>query len=107
MVAYPGRAPLDPIVAKALAEQKSLRPKLRLNPRLGNYVSKHRGGRQVGVTEVTGFNACSALIFKTPLHEDLDGAPNSYAPPISVANLNPQPGLHPIETSIKNATNQS
>jgi hypothetical protein len=46
------------------------------------------------------------LIFKTPLNEDLDGAPNSYAPPISETNLNPQPGFRPIETSLKNATNE-
>ncbi|HEV8679854.1 MAG TPA: hypothetical protein VGQ90_10800 [Stellaceae bacterium] len=98
---------MDPVVARALADQKKRLPKLDFGPLTGTFVSKHSGGRPVQVTKVTGFYGFAALIFKTPLNEDLDGAPNSYAPPISVTNLAPQGGLVMIETSIKNATNET
>jgi len=128
MVAYPtgfGQRPIDPVFARALAEENKSRPKLLFKTLPGSFVSKHTGGTAVTITEVTGFRQYfSALIFKTPLNEDLDGAPNSYAPPIGVVTpapsppgstapasppqliLDPRPGLHPIETSLKNATNK-
>jgi hypothetical protein len=106
MVLDPGKRPLDPVVANALANQRQVRPRLGFNPLPGTFVSKHDGGRVVGVTRVAGAYGFSALIFKTPLTEDFDGAPDSYAPPTSATDLAPQGGLQMRERSIKNATNK-
>lgn len=72
----------------------------------GKYVSKHTGGRNVDIVRVTDwFSTEKALLFRTPLNEDLDGAPNSYAPPVSASDVSPRNGLVALE-NIKNATNQ-
>ena len=104
MVAYPDRPPMDPVVAKALRDQKSIRPSLRFNPLRVDFVNQHGNGRPVAVTRVAGFFGFSALIFKTPLHADFDGAPNSYAPPASATATGRQGGM--IESSLKNATDK-
>jgi hypothetical protein len=95
MVAYPpglGQRPMDPALARILAEENKSLPKLRFDKLSGTLVSKHTGGRGVSIMKVTGFRQYfSALIFKTPLNEDLDGAPNSYAAPIGVVNPTPPP----------------
>ena len=104
MVAYPAQPPRDPGLARLYAEQMKTRLKLDFSRLPGSFVSKHRGGEDVAITRAIGFYGFTALIFKTPLNEDLDGAPNSFAPPISLANLDPQGGLQPVD-HIANATN--
>jgi hypothetical protein len=106
MVAYPTRPPMDPFVAKALRDQREVRPSLDFQPVNASFVSKHTGGRPVAVTRVSGFYGVDALIYKTPLNTDFDGAPDSYAPPISATDLRPQGGVFMREKSLKNATNE-
>jgi hypothetical protein len=79
---------------------------LRFAPLRGKYVSKHFGGKNVDILCVTDwFGADKALLFKTPLNEDLDGAPESYAPPVSATDVSPRGGLHTLD-NIKNATDK-
>jgi hypothetical protein len=61
-------------------------PPLRLDfgPLSGTFVTDHSSKTAVSITRVIGSFGFEALIFRTRLHEDLDGAPRSYAPPISV-----------------------
>ena len=73
----------------------------------GAFQSAHQNGVPVTITSVKGPVNYPALVFQTPLHEDLDGAPDSYAPPIAFNNLHPMNNVQVSETSLKNATNES
>jgi hypothetical protein len=101
MAAFPQQPMKDPVVAREFA---TTRETLRFEPVQGTFVSKHRGGKPISLTRVTGLDA---IVFKTPLNEDLDGAPTSYTPPIDWNNLAPKPGLNPIEKTPRNATNRN
>jgi len=70
----------------------------------GSYVSKHSGGQPIGIVKVLDVRKnVQALLFRTPLNEDLDGARNSYAPPVSATNHQPKDGLKALD-DIRNAT---
>ncbi len=105
MVNYPGKSSLPPYLANVPQRGPSRNPRELVFSRLrGSYVSKHRGGKKVEVVCVSdSFGADLALLFKTPLNEDLDGAPTSFAPPIALNNLAPRNGLVALD-NIRNAT---
>ena len=107
MVHYPDNKPLPPFLANALNSAPRPDPKLLTFSRLrGNFVSKHVSGKPVTIVQVldsSGF--CLALLFQTPLNEDLDGAPTTFAPPTDFNNLAPQNGLHALD-DIRNATSE-
>jgi hypothetical protein len=107
MVRYSDNKPLPPFFANALKSAPRADPKLLTFSRLrGNFVSKHVSGKSVTVVEVLdSFGFCLALLFATPLNEDLDGAPTTFAPPTDFNNLAPQNGLHALD-DIRNATNE-
>jgi hypothetical protein len=71
----------------------------------GNFSTGNRpGAPAVTVKRVRALQRrFQALIYKTPLNEDVDGAPNAYSVPLSVTNLNRRFGA--ID-HINNATNQ-
>jgi hypothetical protein len=85
-------------------------PPLRLQFRtlLGPFVSDHNSKTPVSVTRVfskIGFEF-EALLFRTAVHEDLDGAPRSFAPPIGASateRKKSRGGLSPLD-HINNAT---
>lgn len=104
MVQYPPKP--QPAWMRSVTPRMPAAPKFTFRPlRRGTFVTRHTNGQPVSVTEVR-WDQGRALILHTPLHEDLDGAPDSYAPPISATNLGPRNGVHVSETSLKNATNE-
>ena len=110
MAQFPEKRTLPPYLAEA-ARKKAAQAidnsrTLYFAPLRGTYVSKHSGGRNVDVVSVTDwFGGDQALLFKTPLNEDLDGAPDSYAPPVSASDPSPRGGLTALD-NIKNATDK-
>ena len=110
MAQYPEKRNLPPFLADA-ARQKAAHSRdnsrtLGFSQLKGKYVSKHTGGQNVDIVRATDwFGSEKALLFKTPLNEDLDGAPDSYAPPISATDVRPRNGLVALD-NIKNATNE-
>ena len=109
-VAYPGKRTLPTWLAhpQPTPVRRDFRlPSLWLDfwPVSGTFVSDHSSKTAVSVVRVTGITGFDALLFRTAIHEDLDGAPKSYAPPISATNHDPKPGLSPLD-HINNATNE-
>lgn len=106
MVQYPGSNTLPPFLANVPPRAPSRNPRnLVFTPLDGSYVSKHRGGKPVDVVSVSdSFGFTLALVFKTPLNEDLDGAPTAFAPPVAFDNPAPLGGLVALD-DIRNATN--
>ncbi len=105
MVHYPPTP--QPAWMRGIAPRPPAAPAFTFRPlSRGTFVTRHTHGHAVSVTEVL-WDQGRALILHTPLHEDLDGAPDSYAPPISATNLRPRNGVQVSETSLKNATNES
>jgi hypothetical protein len=104
MVNYPDKKPLPPYLANVPQRPQPNPRELTFSRLRGSYVSKHRGGKSVTVVLVTdSFGADLALLFKTPLNEDLDGAPTSFAPPIDFNDPRPWHGMVALD-DIRNAT---
>lgn len=86
------------------AVPNQLSPHLTIMKELGYFTTKNTGGRPVDVKRVRlAFHTFHALIYRTPLNEDFDGAPTCYSSPLSVHNLNKRFGAL---DHINNATNQ-
>jgi Fungal chitosanase of glycosyl hydrolase group 75 len=107
MVDYHNKPVLPPYLKNVPGKPVDMSRRLKFEPVQADFVSKHTGGKPVAVTRVydTPYGAEWALLFRTPLNEDLDGAPTSYAPPTSATNTSPTGTQHPLD-NIKNATNQ-
>jgi hypothetical protein len=101
MALDPNKKPTPPF----LAGLKGPALNLKFQRLAGHFVTDHSSQAVVSATRVTGAFGFEALIFRTALHEDLDGAPRSYAPPINATNHNPRPGFTPLD-HINNATNE-
>lgn len=69
-----------------------------------SFVTDHHSKTAVTVSNVTGALGFRAVIFRTAIHEDIDGAPTTYAPPISATNHDPIGGVPHLD-HINNATN--
>jgi len=73
----------------------------------GTFMSKGEGGKPVRIVRAKGkgWGTFEALLYQTPMNEDKDGAPDSYAPPIGFDNLAGLNGLKGSDDS-RNATNE-
>src|SRR5438552_15830530 len=106
MVDYGAKPALDPPLAAALRDTP-FRPSLSFDPRPGHFVANHVANERISVTRVGHpTRRLQALIYKTPIHEDDDGDPDSFAKPIDSNHVSRASGLVMKETSLKNATNQ-
>jgi len=106
MVDYGAKRPLDPALANALRESP-FRPSLSFDPLPGRFVSDHVTNNPISVTRVSSpTRGLQALLYKTPIHEDFDGDPESYGAPIDSTHVTPFSGVVMRETSLKNATDQ-
>src|SRR4051795_11709821 len=101
MAQYPEKPTLPPYLADAMAKQAR---QLMFRKLHGTFRTQNSGGSPVDVFKVSdSWGSVAALLFRTTLNEDLDGAPNSYAPPVSATNLSPKGGVVALD-HIKNAT---
>jgi hypothetical protein len=106
MVDYGAKRPLDPFLANALREEP-FRPSLSFEPLPGRFVSDHVTNNPVTVTRVSSpTRGLQALLYKTPIHEDDDGDPESFGKPIDSTHVTRASGVVMKETSLKNATDQ-
>jgi hypothetical protein len=86
------------------AVPNQISPHLVIQPQPGTFTTKNNKGRPVNVKQVLlPFHKFRALIYKTSLNADFDGAPNCYSSPESVTNLDRRFGA---ADHINNATNQ-
>jgi hypothetical protein len=100
MVHYPSRPTLPPYLANATG-------RITFEPLAGTFLSKGEGGKAVRILRAkgSGWGVFEALLYQTPMNEDRDGAPESYAPPVSADDLSGLNGLKGKD-DIRNATNE-
>jgi hypothetical protein len=92
----------------AVAPIALIPPSITITPEPGNFAVSNRPGAQgVTVNRVRGIGSLifSAVMYRTPLNVDFDGAPDAYAPPVDHPPHGPLPGFAPRD-HINNATDQ-
>ena len=100
MVNYPSQSKLPSYLANT-------KGRITFEPLAGTFLSKGEGGKAVRILRAkgSGWGVFEALLYQTPMNEDRDGAPDSYAPPVSADDLSGLNGLKGKD-DIRNATNE-
>ena len=100
MVYYANKPNLPPYLA-------NVKGRIDFETLSGRFMSKGEGGKAVRIIRAKGggWSTFEALLYQTPMNEDIDGAPDTYAPPTSADDLSGRDGLKGRD-DIRNATNE-